>query len=203
MKIVVLLTLTVYSFASFAQGSTWDRIKNLEFGQNQTWLYAGGHLGYSSLTTDKDNEAGEKSGLQYGAQASGLLKYDNYDLNVMASYYYVNFQSSRVDNVKFNLETQTLAIEASPLFNVLKKIGIGPKLHFILTDKLLVGPSERSNETDDDLTTRLVLGGNAFYNMEWKKYNLRFGAHYHKPISIGPRDANIFFLSLEIGQLFK
>lgn len=203
MKIVVLLTLAVYSFTIFAQEGTWNRIKNLEFGQSQTWLYAGGQLGYSSLTTDKDNEAGEKSGLQYGAQASGLFKYENYDLNITASYYYVNFQSSRVDDVKFNLETQTLAIEASPLFNVHEKIGIGPKFHLILTDKLLVGPSERSNETEDDLTTRFVLGGNAFYNMEWNKYNLRFGAHYHKPISIGPRDVNIVFLSLEIGQLSK
>ena len=189
-----------FTTQTFAKG-VFERIKTYDFGQKENILFAGVHWGYASLTTDKNNEAGEKSGLQYGAGASSLLKYEQFDINFNASYYYINFQSSRVDDVRYNLETKTLAIEGSPLYKF-GNFSVGPKFQMILLDKLLVGPSDSSNETADDLTSRYLLGLNGFYHTDWDKLTVRIGLHYQKPISIGPRDVNITYLSLELGQVF-
>ncbi len=197
----VIVTLTFLMSTQLYAKSLIDRLKTYDFDQKSNTLFAGIHWGYAQLTTDKSNEAGKKTGLQYGAGVSSLLEYELFDLNLEMSYYYVNFQSSRVDDVKYNLETKTLAIEGSPLYK-LGSFSLGPKFQMILLDKLLVGPSDSSNETADDLTSRYVVGLNGFYNTDWDKLTVRLGLHYQKPISVGPRDVNITYLSLEIGQLF-
>ncbi len=166
----------------------------------ETWFYGGAQLGKSFLSTEVDGEAGDKDGIQYGLLVSALLDYETFQVNVSASYYFLNFESERVGDVQYDLETQTLAIEASPLWSIGNKITIGPKLQYVLTERMLVGPSDSSNETDPNLTTNKIFGVNAFMLQKFRKFDLRFGAHLHKPFDIGSRDVTIVLFSLELGQ---
>jgi len=189
--VTILITFSIQAFAKF------------EFKPLETWFYGGIQLGKSYLKTNEDLEAGEKDGYQYGISAASFWEFEDFALNVASSYYYVNFQSEREDNLKFNLITRTLGIEVSPLWAINKTIYFGPKAHLVLTEKLLVGPSDKENESKDDLTTNKILGLNAFYKYRYKEKDIRFGAHYHKPVDIGDRDVNIIFFSLELGRMLE
>ncbi|MBT4793331.1 MAG: autotransporter domain-containing protein [Halobacteriovoraceae bacterium] len=194
----VLLKLLALSFIVSAPLSY-----SAEYTPNERWFYAGFHLGKSNLSTNESDEAGDKEGIQYGLMASGLLDYDKFQVNLGATYYFLNFQSDRVNDVKYNLETQTLALEASPLWKLDEHFSVGPKLQLILTEKMLVGPSDKKNESNDSLTTNKLIGANAFFTHKYKKFDLRFGAHIHKPFEIGDRDITILLLSVELGQIIK
>jgi hypothetical protein len=178
-----------------------------QYKPNQSWFYGGFHIGSSKLTTDENDEAGEKEGQQYGVMASSTLEYSQFDLNIAATYYFLNFESDRVENVKYDLETKTLALEASPLFRLNSNLSLGPKFQFILTEKMLVGPSDKENTSEDDVTTNMLIGLNGFFKHKVqyaeKEFNLRYGLHIHKPINIGNRDITILLLSLELGQIIN
>jgi hypothetical protein len=195
MKLVLISFFTVLLSNPSAYSSDLLDIKS-------KYIFAGLQLGKSTLTTSKSDEAGDKEGLQYGVMTSGLFNFERFSFNLGISYYFLNFESDRVDNVKYDLETKTLAIDGSPLWSLYPNFTFGPKLQLVLTEKILVGPSDKKNESSDDLTTNFVVGLNGFYTHEWNKFNLRYGVHLHKPYSIGNRDATILLLSIEIGQLF-
>ena len=193
---MAILLLPLSSFAT----TWWKNAKEFNFGQEKTSVYGGFQWGLSELQTDKDLEAGDKNGTQYGLTIGTLLNYSPIDLNIGLNYYYLNFESGREDDLKFNLETKTLALEVTPLYKT-GSFSFGPKLHMVLLDKILVGPSDDSNENADSLTTRFVLGLTGFYHLPWDDKDVRLGAHYQKPVSVGPRDAQIFLLSVEIGKI--
>ncbi len=201
MKKFIFMAILLLPLSSFAT-TWWKNAKEFNFGQEKTSIYGGFQWGLSELQTDKALEAGDKNGKQYGLTIGTLLNYSPVHLNIGLNYYYLNFQSSRKNDLKFNLETKTVALEITPLFRA-GSFSFGPKVHIVLLDRILVGPSDDSNENADSLTTGVELGISGFYHLPWNHKDVRLGAHFQKPVSVGPRDAQIFLLSIEVGKILN
>jgi len=187
--------------------TVFNSVAEDRFTPKDIWVFGGFQLGHSSLTTNVAGEAGDKTGVQYGMVLSTIFSYEKISINTATSYYFLNFESDRVGDVKYDLQTKTLAVEVSPLYKIYSGFSIGPKLQLVLTEKMLVGSDDVDNSSNDDVTTNMVLGVNAFFlhsvKYSDKEFDLRYGAHIHKPYNIGDRDAYIFLLSLELGQLIN
>ena len=158
------------------------------------WGYAGLHFGPANLESDVDDEAGQKLGNQIGLQVSGLYNTDNWALNSSLTWFELNYESETVNGTKVELSTRTFGLDVSPLWKPHNRWYLGPKLTYVIGDKVIVGPGSGN-------TSNKMAGVNVFYEIPWKNYKIRNGLSFQQVLDVGDRSSKILLYSLELGQI--
>jgi outer membrane protein OmpA-like peptidoglycan-associated protein len=185
--ILAFCLLGMFSFSVFAGDPTYN-----------FYGFVGAGIGYGKINTDIVADFGDKEANPAKFTIIGKYYHRYWAISAGGGYYMIKFKNDLEGENSYKLITDSFYLNIAPHYRFGKRWSIGGSLQYFIGQELLIAPSSFTN-VNNEKTTNTLVGLVVDYDIPFKKFRMKTGLSFHKPMAVGTRDVFIAMLNFQFG----